>query len=177
MRFFTFLVVSSFLLACGDDDASDAGNPDTGAADVRVVDTGAQDALATPDALSDPPDAVSVDAGPNEDVGPSEDAGSDTGPDMDAGGPDAGTDAGPAGPCDGLDIGGACPCAEPYQCVEGRCVVGGGRPTCGGFVGALCDTAEFPACTYFPGADFGPCLSAAERTCVCAEHRDQYSCF
>lgn len=174
MRIFSFLVLVSFAFACGDDDSSDAGGQDVGAGDTFVAadagtsDSGSGDAI--PETDTGPAlDSGGVDSG-GVDARPDEDAGSD------AGGIDANVDSGPAGPCDGLAIGRECPCRGGFVCVEGRCMPEEGRATCGGIAGVMCTTRAFPECTYFPGADFGPCLSTVERACVCAEHRDLFVC-
>ncbi len=67
----------------------------------------------------------------------------------------------------------AAECGAGFQCYMGA---GGGvcapdRPTCGGFVGALCTMAA-PQCHYLAGSDFGPCLTVAEEMCVCTLAHD-----
>ncbi|MFT5354231.1 MAG: hypothetical protein ACI9KE_001436 [Polyangiales bacterium] len=172
MRILSLLVVGSFIFNCGDDDASDAGLRDAGAADARGADSGPADAAAPSDAAddveADSPDVASFDASTSGDAG-TDAAETD-------GGPDTGPDVGPVGLCVGLEIGRECPCTDAFLCVDGRCVPGRRRATCGGFAGDVCTTRAFPECTFSVGSDFGPCLSTSEQACVCSEHRDLYAC-
>jgi hypothetical protein len=65
------------------------------------------------------------------------------------------------------ELGTACTatCGAGFQCLGGACVPDG-RPTCGGFANAMCPQ-EFSVCLYCSGCDYGPCLTEAERACVC----------
>jgi hypothetical protein len=51
-----------------------------------------------------------------------------------------------------------------------------GRPDCGGFAGATCDGPTYTECLELIGADFGPCVTPAERECACRELRDTFAC-
>jgi hypothetical protein len=42
------------------------------------------------------------------------------------------------------------------------------RDGCGGFAGAMCMDPSAPICMYLTGADYGLCVSPAERDCICA---------
>lgn len=181
----------TLVIACSEDEGFLGPAVDDGG-ETAVEDTGnlRTDVAVQPDASADVsildvnvPDDSGIDAGPGE----THDVGSDSGPDLgmdmrtDDAGEDAGVDQG-ASPCDGLAIGQTCSgedCPSPYSCVDGRCVPvpGAERPDCGGFVGATCTTRTFPTCTYFTGADYGPCLTTAEEMCACTEHTDLFQCF
>lgn len=190
---FALIIVMTFALACSDDDGFLGPVPKNGAdlgSDLAATDQGGDppDASAGLDASADvsTPDANSEgeDTGIDVGVDAAVDAGTDSGSiDMESvdAGEDTGVDQG-ASPCDGLAIGQTCSgedCPSPYSCVEGRCVPvpGAERPDCGGFVGATCTTRTFPTCTYFTGADYGPCLTTAEEMCACTEHTDLFQCF
>jgi hypothetical protein len=141
-------------------------------------------ALATPlAACSDredppPPSDLGVDAGP-----PDASANDAAVPD-DAATPDDAnaTDAGPAPVC-APELGATCstatPCAATYDCTSSRCVPQG-RPTCGGFAGALCPGAgggPTTECLYYAGgSDYGPCFTPAERACICARAVPGFVC-
>ncbi|UJR83911.1 Hypothetical protein I5071_59820 [Sandaracinus amylolyticus] len=76
--------------------------------------------------------------------------------------------------CDEM-LGAACEdpsaCGGELQCESGRCMVG--RAGCGGFAGALCEGAL--ECLYFTSADYGACVTSAERECLCARARASFS--
>jgi hypothetical protein len=124
------------------------------------------------------------DSGPIDAEGPT-----DGGLSMDAGGPtdrglpadaemlplDAGpSDLGTAPDAGCGNLGRACPlslgCGPGLSCnmdgPPGGICLPSGRATCGGFVNAQCP-ASAPRCMLFNGADFGPCLTDFEESCVC----------
>ncbi len=110
---------------------------------------------------------------------------------LDAGGPtDAATDApSDAGSTGADDAGGPCgtlgmacvgsgTCGTEYECdpTYERCVPEAGRPGCGGFAGATCETSPYLGCVFYVGADYGPCLTETEASCVCTGARDLFVC-
>jgi hypothetical protein len=100
------------------------------------------------------------------DGGGTDTGGTDTPSGTDGGGTDTPGSGCPAGLgffCEGM---GDCP--SGYECNVGRCAPQG-RPLCGGFAGAECTEPAFPSCLYFRSADFGPCLTAAEASCICGD--------
>jgi hypothetical protein len=159
------LSISSILilgLGCGDDDAGpriDAGRADSGPRDGG----GGGDEDAGDD----------VDSGADPDGGEDLDAGDSDGGGSDAGGADAGLDAGASTACPdglGLDCDDSTPCPAGFECMVGRCTPQS-RMICGGFAGAMCTDPVYSSCLYFASADFGPCLTPAEVTCLCAMPR------
>ena len=168
LRLFALLGLIALVLACGDDDAAtDAGaRSDAGGADAGTAsDAGsAEDAGDVRDAGSTEDAGSAEDAGPGEDAGSADDAGSggDAGP-----GEDAGVDAGSEG-CG--DVGSTCSEASPcpgddLACEAGVCVRS--AALCGGFVGADCP-ASAPVCPRHPSASGWPCVTEADRECICA---------
>jgi hypothetical protein len=172
------LLLPLFALACTDDTTDlprDVGALDSGSRDVEPADADPVDA--------DPVDADPTDAGPSDadpiDADPTDADPTDADPrdadptdadPMDADPPDVDSrDAGDASVECGT-LGAACTgspdCEAPYACQQGTCAPGG-RPECGGFVGAVCPPT-FPSCLYHTGADFGACFTAAEASCICA---------
>lgn len=170
------LVGAGLLLACGDDGAAvDAGAAaDAGDRPDGGRDAGGRDAGSVEDA--GPADAGREASDAGADAGVETDGGDDAGA-ADAGRADAGRrDAGPGGGCGRL--GEACfpgaDCGPGLECVDGIACVPPGRGTCGGFVGAPCPSDGPPVCTYFPRADYGPCLTVEEAACACARG---FGCF
>lgn len=67
-------------------------------------------------------------------------------------------------------------CSSPEQCgdeliCQNDAFCAPDRPTCGGFAGAECTGAD-ELCLNLDGADFGVCVTASERDCICARSRD-----
>lgn len=66
-------------------------------------------------------------------------------------------------------------CSDPSQCSGGEtCYLGGSggvcssyRDGCGGFAGATCNDPAAPICLYLASADYGVCVSAVEKDCIC----------
>ncbi len=117
--------------------------------------------------------AALPDAGMSRDAGTSDASASDAGRLADAGAFDAPpSTCHPAlgAPCDDRT-----PCDVGFECQVGRCGPQG-RPLCGGFAGATCDTAPYPVCLYYTSADFGPCLTRAERDCLCVRAPESFVC-
>lgn len=67
-------------------------------------------------------------------------------------------------------------CANPSQCSAGEsCYIGGSggvccteRDGCGGFAGATCNDPAAPICLYLESADYGMCVNAFEKECICS---------
>lgn len=157
---FAFLGLVSLALAiggCGDDDGvpQDAG----GGADSAV----ATDSGIRVDAGGGSDAATGADSGAAADAG----AGTDSGAATDAGG--GAIDAGPVMCSSGLGASceGSVACPSGFECNLGRCMPQS-RQVCGGFAGAACTDAVYTQCLYFTSADFGTCLTPAERACLCA---------
>jgi hypothetical protein len=120
------------------------------------------------------PTPAAADAEPARDAAP-EDTGvpADTGVVADAGvAPDASVPScgALASPCSGSQECGG----QGLECVDppGLCMPT--MPTCGGFVMAQCPGLT-PVCLYYRGADYGPCLTADQRLCICSDPvRRQY---
>ncbi len=66
-------------------------------------------------------------------------------------------------------------CTNPSPCSAGEtCYIGGSggvcvptRDGCGGFAGATCNDPGYPICMYLDSADFGVCVHAFEKDCIC----------
>ena len=56
-------------------------------------------------------------------------------------------------------------CPEGLRCVNGACV--GSSNACGGSVAAVCPTSA-PVCLTYPWATGWPCVTRADRDCICA---------
>ena len=159
-----FALLSALVLtfACGDDTtgaddpAEDASLRDAGgAADAgRDLDGGS----GPTDAGADSADAAATDAAAPTDAAPARDLG--------------------ASPCEGQTLGTLCRegCPGDYACIDGVCLPSPTRAECGGVAGARCTTRTFPNCTYYAGADHGPCLSEHERACACSALTDRFDC-
>lgn len=185
VRTSSWLLVSALCaaVACSDeastlaDAALDAAVARPDAAASRPDAAPARDAAAAdadaPDAAP-PADAAAADAEPARDAAP-EDTGvpADTGVVADAGvAPDASAPScgALASPCSGSQECGG----QGLECVDppGLCMPT--MPTCGGFVMAQCPGLT-PVCLYYRGADYGPCLTADQRLCICSDPaRRQY---
>lgn len=136
---------------------------------------------AAPAADAEPADATTPDAAPLPDAEPARDADpADSGvvPDAGESTPDASAAPDASAPsCGAL----ASPCNDSRECGgQGlECVDPPGlcmpvMPTCGGFVMAQCPGLT-PVCLYYRGADYGPCLTADQRLCICSDPvRRQY---
>lgn len=145
-----------------------ATRPDAAAADATAADATAADA-------APPADAAAADAEPARDAAP-EDTGvvadsGETTPDASAA-PDASAPScgALASPCSGSQECGG----QGLECIDppGLCMPV--MPTCGGFVMAQCPGLT-PVCLYYRGADYGPCLTADQRLCICSDPvRRQY---
>jgi hypothetical protein len=160
------------VVACSDetstlaDAALDAAAPRPDAAPVPDA--------AAPDAAP-PADAAAADAEPARDAAPEDtgvvaDSGEST-PDASAA-PDASAPScgALASPCTGSQECGG----QGLECIDppGLCMPV--MPTCGGFVMAQCPGLT-PVCLYYRGADYGPCLTADQRLCICSDPvRRQY---
>ena len=67
------------------------------------------------------------------------------------------------------------PCSDPSVCDSGQdCYMGGNgnicapiRDGCGGFAGATCDDPSYPICLYLADTDYGVCVNADEKDCIC----------
>lgn len=155
------------MVACGGDSGGADGGLDAGR-DASVVDGGGRDAglrdAAFEDAAADASlrDAAMTDAGRL---------------------PDAGMrpDAGPPPLCDErfgafCEDTGTCPAG--FECDIGRCGPQA-RPECGGFAGWTCPRtpgSPFTECLYYTGADFGVCVTPAERDCLCRTAPENVAC-
>ncbi len=169
LRIFTFVSILSLAIACGDSDApGDTGTADTGTADTSTADTGTADTGAADSALAD---SATVD------TGAADSAAGDTG--ATDGAADGGgtvtfcTDAG------GCASGQTCFSADVTCSSDMGFCVATDAPTCGGFAGTACPSGlvcvnENPTCG---GADIqGVCVTAAERTEICATQPTLWSC-
>ncbi len=140
-------------------------------ASLLTLSCGGSDSSGTPDA---PPTPI-IDATPTADVsGPT--------PDAPLGAPDATPTSDGATTVDATtagDGGSACngvgePCTT--TCPAGLNCYGSGaggvcaplRDGCGGFAGATCDDPAFPICMELTSTDYGLCVDARERDCICA---------
>ena len=112
------------------------------------MDAQSQDAEAREDA------SMTMDATSNEDSGMSVDSGSSS---------DAGLSCGSIGNS----------CSSDADCAGLSCKLPQGVcmplvvATCGGFAGQQCPST-IPQCHYYIGADYGPCFTLFEESCVCS---------
>jgi hypothetical protein len=133
-------------ISCGDDD--DGGDDDTTTIDATA--STIDSAASTTDAPPAATDASGVDALSTIDATPPVDA------DL----------CGAIGmTCTDEDV--SCPGGLECMSSTGGMFCTKTRPGCGGFAGATCDDPSAPLCHFLSGADFGPCLSAFERDCIC----------
>ena len=142
---------------------------DAGSQDASAADVGVRDAAPAPIDAGSPTDAASMDAAALDATAMDAAALDATAMDaaaLDAAAPDA------AEPPQCGELGKACTsgndCSGNHRCVDppGICVPAR-VVDCGGFAQARCP-AQYPVCQYYTGADYGPCLTAFERDCICA---------
>jgi hypothetical protein len=159
--FLSSLSCLALLVGCatGDDDDSIQGDDDVTQGDDDDTTAGDDDTTA----VDDDDDATPTD---DDDATPGDD--DDTPADDDD---TAGDDDDSANACG--TVGQAC--TDPAQCGSGEsCFLGGNggvcapyRDGCGGFAGATCDDPAAPICLYLNSADYGVCVSAFEKECIC----------
>lgn len=150
-------IASSFLIAsagCSDDAESPGSDA---AADSSAVDSTTGEAGL--DAEADGAADAQPDAAPDA---PPPDASPDASPDATADAmPDAPSGCGDQGKICGDDA----PCMMPgLVCWNGVCVRDMGL--CGGIAGARCPPSA-PECLMYPGASGWPCVTEADRRCIC----------
>ena len=159
---FTLAACLGLVVSCasGDDDDVTQGDDDTTPSDDDDTALGDDDTTPTDDDDTTPADDDDTTPADDDDDTPADDDDTTAGDDDDT-----------VNPCG--TIGQAC--TDPSQCSGGEnCFLGGAggvcapyRDGCGGFAGATCDDPSAPICLYLNSADYGMCVTAFEKDCIC----------
>lgn len=166
------ITLGGFALGCSDDPSSDLGVvADSGLYDSGAPDSGRDTGVAD---TGNPVDSGAPDQGVSDsgahdggrDLGVEDDAAVEDGAIADASEPDAAVDGGLNCGRLGMACGGADQCGGGLFCGFAEICVP--MDECGGFTRAQCPNTA-PICMFYAGADIGPCFTALQRACICAD--------